>query len=237
MSAKPETHGAPGRPASALVNHQQHRFGMLPESRLRLGAPFFLAHSSRLRMKNLLLMALLAGLSVPAAAETQLVDACSLLTPQDLSPWYPKTNEVRTPIEVPAGAAGAPIAFHADSCMHPASRAEGSGEVVMTVETYPAKAPMGKVAAWLKSLDANPPKDGEVQGLKRVQVGKAVCESGHYTQKDRDQNDVVYHYVACDQLVKNHHVALTLEWPTDPAKLPSVAQAKGLLDLMLSRLP
>ena len=43
-------------------------------------------------------------------------------------------------------------------------------------------------------------------------------------------------YVACDRLVNDRRVSLSVEIPTDRSGLPSPAQTKALLDLAIGRL-
>ncbi len=167
----------------------------------------------------------------PASANS----ICRLLTPADIGKIgydinnSPRDNEMSMPVEM----SGAPAAIQTDLCFYYADFENSRKSVSLAVDHFEK---MEGIVAWLKT------KNDEAKTPTTVvtELGDTTCEEGDYpftvSKTAPRTKEMTQFYVACDRLVNDRRVSLSVEIPMDRSGLPSPAQTKSLLDLAIGRL-
>ena len=167
----------------------------------------------------------------PAAANS----ICPLLSVADIGKIgyninnTPRDNEIAMPVEM----SGAPTAIQTDLCFYYADIENSRKSVSLAIDHFEK---MDGIVAWLKK------KNDEAKTPTTVvtELGDTTCEEGDYpftvSKTAPRTKEMTQHYVACDRLVNDRRVSLSIEMPADRAGLPSPAQTKVLLDLAIGRL-
>ena len=179
-------------------------------------------------------------------AQVELVDAkpakvpsansvCRLLTPADIVKIgyninnSPRDNEMSMPVEM----SGAPTAIQTDLCFYYADVENSRKSVSLAIDQFEK---MDGIVAWLKMKN----DQAKTPTTVVTELGDTTCEEGDYpftvSKTAPRTKEMTQFYVACDRLVNNRRVSLSIEIPTDRNGLPSPAQTKALLDLAVGRL-
>lgn len=160
---------------------------------------------------------------------------CRLLTPSDIGKIgyninnSPRDNEMNMPVEM----SGAPTAIQTDLCFYYADVENSRKSVSLAIDQFEK---MDGIVAWLKM------KNDQAKTATTVvtELGDTTCEEGDYpftvSKTAPRTKEMTQFYVACDRLVNDRRVSLSVEIPTDRSGLPSPLQTKALLDLAVSRL-
>ncbi|MBL0075557.1 MAG: hypothetical protein IPP41_06310 [Rhodocyclaceae bacterium] len=160
---------------------------------------------------------------------------CRLLTSADIGTIgyninnSPRDNEVSMPVEM----SGAPAAIQTELCFYYADVENSRKSVSLAIDHFEK---MDGIVAWLKM------KNDQAKTATTVvtELGDTTCEEGDYpftvSKTAPRSKEMTQFYVACDRLVNDRRVSLSVEIPTDRSGLPSPAQTKALLDLAIGRL-
>jgi len=164
---------------------------------------------------------------------------CSLIKSGDLAQWGYGTKPATESSSriMKKEAMGSPADFQSSECDYRAAKSPGRAFVV--VETFADDVAKEVISDWLKAMDAKAKsKPDPTEKSEEVTLGDTVCESGEYlVVLKMGEPQVLMHYVACDKLSNRSHVSVNFEWPGDDPKLPTSAEAKGLLDQAVALLP
>lgn len=189
-------------------------------------------------------IAFISGIGV-AHAQIQVTDAksskanpttsaCRLLSTKDLKAigyeikTPPRDNEMDMTTEM----SGAPTPIHTDLCFYYADVENSRKSVSLAVERYEK---MDGMLDWLKMKN----EQAKTPTTVVTEFGSTVCEEGDYpvtVSKTAPRSpETTQFYVACDRVIANHRFSLSVENPVTRTGLPSVAETKELLDLVIDR--
>lgn len=167
----------------------------------------------------------------PAAAKS----ICPLLSVADIGKIgyniisAPRDNEIAMPVEM----SGAPTAIQTDLCFYYADVENSRKSVSLAIDHFEK---MDGIVAWLKMKN----DQAKTPTTVVTELGDTTCEEGDYpftvSKTAPRSKEMTQFYVACDRLVNDRRVSLSIEMPTDRAGLPSPTQTKALLDIAIGRL-
>ena len=124
-------------------------------------------------------------------------------------------------------------AIQTDLCFYYADVENSRKSVSLAIDHFEK---MDGIVAWLKMKN----DQAKTPTTVVTELGDTTCEEGDYpftvSKTAPRTKEMTQFYVACDRLVNDRRVSLSVEIPADRSGLPSPAQTKALLELAIARL-
>jgi hypothetical protein len=171
----------------------------------------------------------------PANKPAGVNSICPLITVSEIGKLGYDINNppIDNEIGMPEETSGAPSAIQTDLCFYYADKPNSRKSVSLAIDQFEK---MDGILEWLKMKN----DQAKTPSTVVTELGDTTCEEGDYpftvSKTAPRTKETTQFYVACDRIINDRRVSLSIEMPMERAGLPSTTQTKALLDLAVGRL-